>query len=220
MDVELLKKAYEAIEMLKALNLPVSDEQLNGVAKLEKEYLRDEIIPHLKQELEPFVAKLRGKLLMKVTFDKSEGLNIQLIEQTNIKSISFNEDSDSVSTRDTSKYSIDGGEPLKKRRFVLAVVRKYVEGHPGITYEQLKERFPDSLSGSPLHGVFRPYEDIQQKLQNKPDLLKRFFLEPEDLITLSDGTRLTVYNQWGLHFANFLKVAQQLHEVECFSSNR
>ena len=217
--MEQLKKAYEAIEMLRALELPVSDEQLRAIAKLEKEYLQDEIIPLLKQELEPFVTKLRGKLLMEVTFDKAEGFNMQIVEQTDRKPISASKDSDSVSTRDTSKYSIDGGEPLKKRRFVLAVVRKYVEGHPGITYEQLKERFPDSLSGSPLHGVFRPYEDIQQKLQNQPDLVKRFFLEPEDLITLSDGTRLTVYNQWGQHFTNFLEVAQQLHEVECFNSN-
>lgn len=219
MDTELLKKAYEAIEMLKALNLPVSEEQMSGVAKLEKEYLRDEIIPHLKQELEPFVSKLRGQLLMRVTFDKTDGLNIQLVEQANKKSIAINNEYDAVSTRDTSKYSIDGGEPLKKRRFVLAVVRKYVESHPGISYEQLKERFPDSLSCSPLHGVFRPYEDIRQKLHYQPDLVKRFFLEPEDLITLSDGTRLTVFNQWGRHFVNFLEVAKQLHEVECFNSN-
>ena len=217
--MEQLKKAYEAIEMLRALELPVSDEQLRAIAKLEKEYLQDEIVPLLKQELEPFVTKLRSKVQMEVTFDKGEGFNMQLVEQVDRKPTSTNNDADSVSTRDTSKYSIDGGEPLKKRRFVLAVVRKYVEGHPGITYEQLKERFPDSLSGSPLHGVFRPYEDIQQKLQNQPDLVKRFFLEPEDLITLSDGTRLTVYNQWGQHFQNFLGVAQQLHEVECFSSN-
>ncbi len=217
--MEQLKKAYEAIEMLRALELPVSDEQLRAIAKLEKEYLQDEIVPLLKQELEPFVTKLRGKLQMEVTFDKAEGFKMQVVEQADRKPISINKDSDSGSTRDTSKYSIDGGEPLKKRRFVLAVVRKYVEGHPGITYEQLKERFPDSLSGSPLHGVFRPYEDVQQKLQNQPDLVKRFFLEPEDLITLSDGTRLTVYNQWGQHFANFLEVAQKLHEVECFSSN-
>lgn len=156
---------------------------------------------------------------MEVTFDKDKGLNMQLIDQVDRKPTSIIKDADSVSTRDTSKYSIDGGEPLKKRRFVLAVVRKYVESHPDITYEQLRERFPDSLSGSPLHGVFRPYEEILRKLQTQPDLEKRFFLESEDLITLSDGTRLTVYNQWGQHFPNFLEVATQLHEVECFSNN-
>ena len=217
--MEQLKKAYEAIEMLQALELPVSDEQLRAIAKLEKEYLQDEIIPLLKQELAPFVTKLRSKLQMEVTFDKDKGLNMQLIDQVDRKPTSIIKDADSVSTRDTSKYSIDGGEPLKKRRFVLAVVRKYVESHPDITYEQLRERFPDSLSGSPLHGVFRPYEEILRELQTQPDLEKRFFLESEDLITLSDGTRLTVYNQWGQHFPNFLEVATQLHEVECFSNN-
>ncbi len=217
--MEQLKKAYEAIEMLRALELPVSDEQIRAIAKLEKEYLQDEIIPLLKQELEPFVTKIRSKLQMEVTFDKDEGLNMQLIDQADRKTTSIIKDADSISTRDTSKYSIDGGEPLKKRRFVLAVVRKYVESHPGITYEQLRERFPDSLSRSPLHGVFRPYEEILRKLQTQPDLKKRFFLEPEDLITLSDGTKLTVYNQWGQFFPFFLEIAKQLHKVECYSSN-
>ena len=217
--MEQLKRAYEAIEMLRALELPVSDEQLEGVAKLEKEYLQKEIIPLMKQEMEPLVTKLKSKFQMEVTFDKDEGLFMQLIEQVDKKPASINKDTDSFSTRDTSKYSIDGGSPLKKRRFVLAVVKKYVESHQGITYEQLRERFPDSLSGSPLHGVFRPYEEIRKKTQNQPDLVKRFFLEPEDLIILSDGTRLTVYNQWGQHFSNFLEIAKQLHKVECYSSN-
>ena len=217
--MEQLKKAYEAVEMLQALELPVSEEQLEGIANLEKEYLQQEVIPLLKQELEPLVSKLKSKFQLEATYNKNDGLVMHVVEQPEKRPAPTCKETESVSTRDTSKYSIDGGEPLKKRRFVLAVVRKYVDNHPGITYEQLKERFPDSLSGSPLHGVFRPYEDIQQKLQNQPDLIKRFFLEPEDLITLSDGTRLTVYNQWGQHFANFLEVAQQLHKVECFSSN-
>ncbi len=217
--MEQLKKAYEAIEMLRALELPVSDEQLEGVAKLEKEYLQKEIIPLMKQEMEPLVTKLKSKFQMEVTFDKNEGMVMQLIEQVDKKPALINKDTDSFSTRDTSKYSIDGGSPLKKRRFVLTVVKKYVESHQGITYEQLRERFPDSLSGSPLHGVFRPYEEIRKKTQNQPDLVKRFFLEPEDLIILSDGTRLTVYNQWGQHFSNFLEIAKQLHKVECYSSN-
>ncbi len=202
--------------MLRALELPVSDEQLRAISKLEKEYLQDEIIPLLKQELEPFVTRLRSKFLMEVTYDKDAILSMQLIDQVDRRQSSINRDAGSISTRNTSQYSIDGGEPLNKRRFVLAVVRKYVETHPGITYEQLKERFPDSLSGSPLHGVFRPYEDIQQKLRNQPDLERRFFLEAEDLITLSNGIRLTVYNQWGRHFENFLEIAKQLHEVETF----
>ena len=122
-------------------------------------------------------------------------------------------------TRDTTKYSIDGGEFLNKRRFVLSVVKKYVDSHPGITYNVLRLRFPDSLSGSVIHGVVRPYKDVLEKLKIQPDLKKRFFLDEEDLITLSDGTILTVYNQWGEFFSNFLVVAKKLHEVKSSDSD-
>lgn len=218
--MEQLKKAYEAIEMLKALDLPVSEEQLRGVAKLEKEYLQTEIIPLLKQELEPLVTKMRSRFYMNVTFDKDNGLLINIEEQMERQnSASPMKQDDSVSMRDVTRYSIDGGEPLKKRRFVLAVVKKYVEVHPDITYDELRRRFPDRLSNSPLHGVFRPLDDILDKLDSQPDLAKRFFLDDDDLIELSDGTIITVYNQWGTSFPNFLEVAKQLHKVESFSNN-
>ena len=218
--MEQLKKAYEAIEMLKALDLPVSDEQLRGVAKLENEYLQKEIIPLLKQELEPLVKKMRSRFYMNITFDKENGLVMDIeehIERQN--SISPMKQSDSVSTRDVTRYSIDGGEPLKKRRFVLAVVKKYVASHPDISYDDLRRRFPDRLSNSPSYGVFRPLDDIIDKLDSQPDLAKRFFLDDDDLVELSDGTIITVYNQWGTHFSNFLEVAKQLHKVESFSNN-
>lgn len=217
--MEQLKKAYEAIEMLRALKLPVSNEQMDGVAKLEKDYLQQEVIPLMKQELEPLVEKIKGGFQMEAIYNKDEGLVIQLVEQSGRRLESYTNENDSISIRDTSRYSIDGGEPLKKRRFVLAVVRKYVDNHPGITYEQLKARFPDSLSGSSLYGVFRPYSEITRKSQSQPDLEKRFFLEQDELIELSDGTKLTIYNQWGRHFPNFLEVAKQLYEIECFNSN-
>lgn len=213
--MEQLKKAYEAIEMLKALDLPVSEEQLRGVARLEKECLQEEIIPLLKQEMEPLIAIVRGGFKMEVSYDKENGLSMNIVEENR----RANSDNSGEATRDTTKYSIDGGEPLKKRRFVLAVVRKYVESHPGITYDELRERFPDRLSNSPLHGVFRPYKTIYDKLDNQPDLRKRFFLEEEDLIELYDGTKLTVYNQWGSHFPDFLEVAKQLHEVKSYNNN-
>ena len=216
--MEQLKKAYEAIEMLQALNLPVSEEQLRGLARLEKTYLQEEIIPLLKQELEPMVEKLKGKFQMDVSFDKENGLSMQIVEQAD-KRYSLGSRSEDAATRDTTRYSIDGGVPLNKRRFVLTVIKKYVESHPDITYSELKQRFPDALSNSLLHGVFRPYNEIVEKVISQPDLEKRFFLEKDDLIRLSDGTMITVYNQWGSHFPDFLQVANQLHEVESFSNN-
>lgn len=215
--MEQLKKAYEAIEMLKALELPISEEQLRGVARLEKEYLLKDIIPLLKQEMEPLVNKMRSRFYVEVKYEKEIGLTMTLEDNTESRYSTISSQIDnSVSTRDTTKYSIDGGEPLNKRRFVLAVVKKYVESHSGITYDELRKRFPDRLSSSPIHGVFRPLDDILDKIDSQPDLEKRFFLDDDDLIELSDGTIITVYNQWGIHFPNFLEVAKQMHEVKSY----
>ena len=216
--MEQLKKAYEAIEMLKALDLPVSDEQLRRVAEMEKNYLKEEVIPLLKQELEPMVEKMRSKFFMEVMYNKDNGLTMKLLDPSETRSVSETTPRNEEATRDTTKYSIDGGKPLMKRRFVLTVVKKYVENHPSVTFNELKVRFPDSLSRKPIHGVFQRYEDVRKKIESQPDLENRFFLQPEELITLSDGTKVTVYNQWGNNFQKFLEVAQQLHEVECSNS--
>ena len=58
-----LDKTYEAVSMLESLGLPVSAEQLNLIAQMEKDYLRDEIIPLIKQELAPMVEKLRNHFI-------------------------------------------------------------------------------------------------------------------------------------------------------------
>ena len=63
-----LDKTYEAVAMLETLGLPVSNEQLIAIAQMEKEYLRDEIIPLIKQELEPMVAKMRNQFNLKVSY--------------------------------------------------------------------------------------------------------------------------------------------------------
>jgi len=75
-----LDKTYEAVTMLETLGLPVSNEQLIAIAQMEKEYLRDEIIPLIKQELEPMVAKMRNQFNLKVSYSKENGLDIQLSE--------------------------------------------------------------------------------------------------------------------------------------------
>ena len=75
-----LNKLYEAVEMLEALGLPVSIEQRNAIDKMEKDYLQNEIIPLIKQELEPMVEKLRNQFNMKISYNKDFGLDIKLSE--------------------------------------------------------------------------------------------------------------------------------------------
>ena len=73
-----LDKAYEAVDLLENLGLPVSNEQLNAIAQMERDCLRDEIIPLIKQELEPMVQKMRNQFNMKVVYTKEKGLDILL----------------------------------------------------------------------------------------------------------------------------------------------
>ena len=75
-----LDKAYEAVDLLENLGLPVSSEQLNAISQMEKDYLREEIIPLIKQELEPMVQKLRNQFNMTVVYTKENGLEILLSE--------------------------------------------------------------------------------------------------------------------------------------------
>ena len=78
MDIESLNKAYEAIEMLKALDLPVSDEQVRGIATLEKQYILENVIPSLKKEIEPFLASVRNNFKMSVSYTPKEGVSCSL----------------------------------------------------------------------------------------------------------------------------------------------
>lgn len=102
-----LDKAYEAVDLLEALGLPVSNEQSNAIAQMEKDYLRDEIIPLIKQELEPMVQKMRNQFNMKVVYSKETGLDIHLSEP-NMQS------SNALSGTDERNY--------RKKKFIIRVV--------------------------------------------------------------------------------------------------
>jgi hypothetical protein len=75
-----LDKAYQAVEMLESLGLPVSNETLNAIAKKEKETLCEEIIPFIKQELEPLVAKMRNGFQLSLTYSNGKGIDISFVE--------------------------------------------------------------------------------------------------------------------------------------------
>ena len=47
---------------------------------MEKDNLQNEIIPLIKQELEPLVRKMRNKFQLSLTYSKEKGLNISIAE--------------------------------------------------------------------------------------------------------------------------------------------
>ena len=56
-----LDKAYEGLELLKSIGMDGSQEQLRQINEMEREYLESEVIPFLKQEIEPLVDKLMNR---------------------------------------------------------------------------------------------------------------------------------------------------------------
>ena len=92
-----------------------------------------------------------------------------------------------VKNKDYTKY-IFNGQKFGKNRLVLAVIRDYVEKNPTVTCSELRTKFPHSLQG-------RETFTTETEAKQKPD--RRNFIEPDELITLTDET-IAVSTQWGL----------------------
>jgi hypothetical protein len=106
---------------------------------------------------------------------------------------------------DTSKFMFDG-TALGKGRLVLAVVKKHVAEHPGLTAADLEAAFPKTCQGSA--GVFSTLE-VAAELFGKSGR-RRHFLNPEETIQLDDCV-IAVSNQWGIgNLDRFMQRARQL----------
>ncbi len=119
------------------------------------------------------------------------------------------------------EFSLDGRSYCGVGRFVLAVINKYIEDNPHITFEKLEERFPSCLSKTKnkekkTGGVVRKYEDVK-----KDDVLNRFFSKDEDCIKLEGGVKIVVNSQWGnngrdrINFQDFLEHINKFYGYFC-----
>ncbi len=96
------------------------------------------------------------------------------------------------SSKDTTRYEFKG-EMYGKGRLVLAIVKRYVADHPGITYAQLEEAFPRAVQGS--FGVVATIDAANHIYASSGR--KRYFLEPEEQIELVDS-KIAVSREWGV----------------------
>ena len=104
--MEILDKAYEAIDILTSINIPISPEQKLIIARLEKEFLREELMPLFKRKMLPLVQNMRNNFELEVTFSKEKGLDITLVDRPNVQLQIFDEE-----------------QPLKRqRKYIIRVV--------------------------------------------------------------------------------------------------
>ncbi|MDE7457183.1 MAG: hypothetical protein K2M96_10855 [Prevotella sp.] len=107
------------------------------------------------------------------------------------------------SSRDKTKYSINGSEFIGKGRFVLQLVKIYVEQHPNLTFLELEQIFTPRLQGS--LGVIRPTAHIREKEYN------RYYVKANELLHSADGIDFAVCSQWGI--SNIPKVVERAKEL-------
>lgn len=81
------------------------------------------------------------------------------------------------------------GTVYGKGPLVLAVIRQHVDSNPGITYNDLKDVFPDELLKS--YGIFRRLDAAQEASRKR----KRYFLKDDQLVTVTDG-QIAICNQF------------------------
>lgn len=106
---------------------------------------------------------------------------------------------------DHTAYSLEGGEFLGKNKFVYAVVSTYVKQHPEATFAEIERVFPPELQGS--FGVVQTMEYIKEKNYNG----RRYFKEPEFVLSSRDGIPFAVSTEWGKgNIEKFLSAVRQL----------
>lgn len=117
-------------------------------------------------------------------------------------------------SKDNTKY-IFNEKTHSKNRLVLAVVSKYIDDNPQVTYEELLKVFPDQLQGT-RYGVLRTYKEAQQVFEDSGTA--RHFIKTEEVIKLTDEL-ISVCNQWGIDNINkFIRKAEELgYNIESIS---
>lgn len=122
-------------------------------------------------------------------------------------------ENNSSQTRDTTRFSFDGGiKYYNKRKFVLEIIKDYIKKHPGITFNELEKVFYPEIH-SKSRGVIKRYTDVQQMIKKSEDIKKRYFLDAGDIITLLDGIQIVVNNQWGTRFPYFLNAIKNIYSI-------
>jgi hypothetical protein len=114
------------------------------------------------------------------------------------------------SSRDTTQYSFMGNVH-GKNRLVLSVVTQHIKKRPDMTFQELKEDFPDCLQGRGVVVLLENAEEIFTRTGHK----RHFISEGEILIT-SDNKKIAVSTQWDArNINNFINRARELgYQIE------
>jgi len=111
----------------------------------------------------------------------------------------------SKGNKDYTQYTFNGNT-YGKGRLVLAVIKEHVQNNPDITFSKLEADFPHSLQGA---NTFSDYDKAMEIINHTNK--KRHFIEPDELITLKDDSKIAVSREWGAgNIGRFIERAKTL----------
>lgn len=165
---------------------------------------------HLEKQIKSGYLIVADQPIAALTINRYRGEDNQIyvLTETYFKNISR--------SFDKTKYKFNN-QVLGKNRLVHALIKKYVEDHPKVTYSELEKEFPKKLQGT-KYGVFGTIEEAQQIYSQSG--YKRHFIKPEELIELNNVTTVAVCSQWGIgNIENILNKSNELgYNVEKIES--
>lgn len=110
------------------------------------------------------------------------------------------------SLKDFSKYRFNG-KVYGKGKLVLAVMKEFIEDKVDCTFSELERYWPWKIQGTKKIGVFTNLETAHEIYESWK--YKRHYLNPDQIIELSDGVAIAVSNQWGVgNIDKFIKKAR------------
>lgn len=106
---------------------------------------------------------------------------------------------------DRTKYCINGSEPLSKGRLAVRIVKEYVKKNPSLTFNEIKQVFPDDLILSKYRGqgLIVSVEDLSNSPLEPIYRNKRYYFDTKEFwLKSSDGIYFVVNNQWDINCIN------------------
>lgn len=180
---ELLKSF--TVNSLKKINR--REEQKKLKQRILSSDYQSEIMELIKQD---FLSQYDAELIDHVLQDLT--IHVAIKNQTVFEKI-IPEKEQNKSIRDKTKYIINqNGKRLPKNRFVLELVRAYLEEKP-TDFDTLKKVFRDEYQGST--GVINRLDFVETKFANKSN--KRHFTGNDEILESNDNVKFVVSTEWG-----------------------
>jgi len=82
-----LKKLYEAMKTLREAGLTISEEQEKQISFLEEDIIKKDILPVIKQAIEPALKDVQREIVLVVDYKPGEPISVSLSRKTNVSKL-------------------------------------------------------------------------------------------------------------------------------------